>query len=140
MLRVIKKANQLKYTTKPNPVVGAIIFKANKVISEGYHEMYGGNHAEINAIEEAQKHHGKKFKDFSELTLLCTLEPCSHVGKTGSCAEFIVQAGFKKIIIGAIDPNPKVSGRGIKILKDNKVDVEIGLYEDLIEKQNKFFF
>ena len=140
MLRVIKKANQFKYTTKPNPVVGAIIFKANKVISEGYHEMYGGNHAEINAIEEAQKYQGKKFQDFSELTLLCTLEPCSHIGKTGSCAEFIVQSGFKNIIIGAIDPNPKVSGRGIEILRNNKINVEVGVCEDLVEKQNKFFF
>ena len=69
MLRVIKKAGQFKYTTKPNPVVGAIILKENEIIAEGYHEIYGENHAEINAIEEAKKYLGTKFQDFSELTL-----------------------------------------------------------------------
>ena len=140
MLRAITKAEKFKYTAKPNPVVGAIIIKENEIISEGYHEIYGENHAEINAIEEAQKYQGKKFQNFSELSLMCTLEPCSHVGKTGSCAEFIVKTGFKKVIIGAIDPNPRVAGRGIKILEDNKIKVESGLCKNLVEKQNKFFF
>ena len=140
MLRAITKANKFKYTAKPNPVVGAIIMQGSEIISEGYHEIYGKNHAEINAIEEAQKHLGKKFENFSDLSLICTLEPCSHVGKTGSCAEFIVKKGFKKVIIGAIDPNPKVAGRGIKILESNDIEVEYGLFEDLVEKQNKNFF
>ena len=140
MLRAITKANKFKYTAKPNPVVGAIIIQGSEIISEGYHEIYGKNHAEINAIEEAQKHLGKKFENFSDLSLICTLEPCSHVGKTGSCAEFIVKKGFKKVIIGAIDPNPKVAGRGIKILESNGIEVEYGLFGDLVEKQNKNFF
>jgi diaminohydroxyphosphoribosylaminopyrimidine deaminase/5-amino-6-(5-phosphoribosylamino)uracil reductase len=140
MLRAITKANKFKYTAKPNPVVGAIIIQGSEIISEGYHEIYGKNHAEINAIEEAQKHLGKKFEKFSDLSLICTLEPCSHVGKTGSCAEFIVKKGFKKVIIGAIDPNPKVAGRGIKILESNNIEVEYGLFGDLVEKQNKSFF
>jgi diaminohydroxyphosphoribosylaminopyrimidine deaminase/5-amino-6-(5-phosphoribosylamino)uracil reductase len=140
MLRAITKANKFKYTAKPNPVVGAIIIQGSEIISEGYHEVYGKNHAEINAIEEAQKHLGKKFENFSDLSLICTLEPCSHVGKTGSCAEFIVKKGFKKVIIGAIDPNPKVAGRGIKILESNDIEVEYGLFGDLVEKQNKNFF
>jgi|TARA_X000000950_G_scaffold49934_1_gene58663 diaminohydroxyphosphoribosylaminopyrimidine deaminase/5-amino-6-(5-phosphoribosylamino)uracil reductase len=140
MLRAIKKADLFKYSAKPNPVVGAIVLKENEIISEGYHEIYGKNHAEINAIEEAKKYLGKRFKDFSELTLLCTLEPCSHVGKTGSCANFIVKTGFKKVVIGAVDPNPYVSGRGIKILEKNQIHVEVGLHADLVEKQNKFFF
>tara|TARA_X000000368_G_scaffold72444_1_gene53008 strand:+ start:480 stop:1487 length:1008 start_codon:yes stop_codon:yes gene_type:complete len=140
MLRAITKANKFKYTAKPNPVVGAIIIQGSEIISEGYHEIYGKNHAEINAIEEAQKYLGKKFENFSDLSLICTLEPCSHVGKTGSCAEFIVKKGFKKVIIGAIDPNPKVAGRGIKILESNDIEVEYGLFGDLVEKQNKNFF
>ena len=140
MLRAIKKADLFKYSAKPNPVVGAIVLKENEIISEGYHEIYGKNHAEINAIEEAKKYLGKRFEDFSELTLLCTLEPCSHVGKTGSCANFIVKTGFKKVVIGAVDPNPYVSGRGIKILEKNQIQVEVGLHADLVEKQNKFFF
>ena len=140
MLRAIKKADLFKYSAKPNPVVGAIVLKDNEIISEGYHEIYGKNHAEINAIEEAKKYLGKRFEDFSELTLLCTLEPCSHVGKTGSCANLIVKTGFKKVVIGAVDPNPYVSGRGIKILEKNQIHVEVGLHADLVEKQNKFFF
>jgi len=141
MLRAINSAKSFKYTAKPNPVVGAIIInKDNEIISEGYHQFYGQNHAEINAIESAQKQLGKKFKSFSELTLICTLEPCSHQGKTGSCAEAIVKKDIRKVIIGAIDPNPKVAGKGIKILKDNGVKVKNGLFEDLVEKQNSFFF
>ena len=66
MLRAITKANKFKYTAKPNPVVGAIIIQGSEIISEGYHEIYGKNHAEINAIEEAQKHLGKKFENFSD--------------------------------------------------------------------------
>ena len=140
MLRAITKAEKFKYTAKPNPVVGAIIVNGNEIISEGYHEKYGENHAEVNAIEQAYKYQGKKFQSFSELALICTLEPCSHVGKTGSCAQFIVKTGFKQVIIGAVDPNPKVAGRGIKILEDNNIKVEIGLFDALVEKQNKFFF
>ena len=140
MLRAINKAEKFKFTAKPNPVVGAIIIKDNEIISEGYHEIFGENHAEINAIEEAKKLLGKKFQSFSELTLICTLEPCSHKGKTGSCADFIVKTGLKHIVIGAIDPNPKVAGNGIRILKDNGIHVEVGLLENLVEKQNKFFF
>ena len=140
MLRAITKAEKFKFTTKPNPVVGAIVIKDNEIISEGYHEAYGKNHAEINAIEKAKNYLGKKFESFSELSLICTLEPCSHHGKTGSCADFIVDTGFKNIIIGAIDPNPKVAGKGIKILQDNNINIEFGLFEDLVEKQNKFFF
>ena len=140
MLRAITKAEKFKFTAKPNPVVGAIIIKDNEIISEGYHEIFGENHAEINAIEDAKKLLGKKFQSFSELTLICTLEPCSHTGKTGSCADFIVKTGLKHIVIGAIDPNPKVAGNGIRILKDNGIHVEVGLLEGLVEKQNKFFF
>ncbi len=108
MLRAISEAEKYKYTAKPNPVVGAILLKNEEIISEGYHENYGKNHAEINAIINANKQKNKKFNDFSELTLICTLEPCSHIGKTGSCAHAIVKTGIKKVVIGSIDPNPKV--------------------------------
>ena len=140
MLRAISKAGKYKYTAKPNPVVGAILIKGKEIISEGYHVKYGKNHAEINAIINADKHKNKKFNDFSELALICTLEPCSHIGKTGSCAHAIVKSGIKKVVIGSIDPNPKVSGKGIQILKENNIDVTIGIHQELVEKQNKFFF
>ena len=140
MLRAISEADKYKYTAKPNPVVGAILIKDKEIISEGYHVKYGKNHAEINAIINAGKHKNKKFNDFSELALVCTLEPCSHIGKTGSCAHAIVKSGIKKVVIGSIDPNPKVSGKGIQILKENNIDVTIGIHQELVEKQNKFFF
>ena len=140
MLRAISEAEKYKYTAKPNPVVGAILIKDKEIISEGYHVKYGKNHAEINAIINADKHKNKKFNDFSELALVCTLEPCSHIGKTGSCAHAIVKSGIKKVIIGSIDPNPKVSGKGIQILKENNVDVTVGIHKELVAKQNKFFF
>ena len=140
MLRAISEADKYKYTAKPNPVVGAILIKDKEIISEGYHLKYGKNHAEINAIINAGKHKNKKFNDFSELALICTLEPCSHIGKTGSCAHAIVKSGIKKVIIGSIDPNPKVSGKGIQILKENNVDVTVGIHKELVAKQNKFFF
>tara|TARA_B100000963_G_scaffold64595_1_gene52576 strand:+ start:1071 stop:2087 length:1017 start_codon:yes stop_codon:yes gene_type:complete len=140
MLRAITKAEKYKYTAKPNPVVGAILIKDKEIISEGYHVKYGQNHAEINAIIDAHKHKNKKFKDFSELTLICTLEPCSHIGKTGSCAQAIAKSGIKKAVIGSIDPNPKVSGKGIQILKENNIHVDVGIHQDLVAKQNKFFF
>ena len=140
MLRAISEAEKYKYTAKPNPVVGAILIKGKEIISEGYHVKYGKNHAEINAIINADKHKNKKFDDFSELALICTLEPCSHIGKTGSCAHAIVKSGIKKVVIGSIDPNPKVSGKGIQILKENNIDVTIGIHQELVEKQNKFFF
>ena len=140
MLRAISEAEKYKYTAKPNPIVGAILIKDKEIISEGYHVEYGENHAEINAINNADVHKNKKFNDFSELTLICTLEPCSHIGKTGSCAQAIARSGIKKVIIGSIDPNPKVSGKGIEILKENNIDVTVGIHRELVEKQNKFFF
>ena len=99
MLRAITQAEKFKYTAKPNPVVGAILHNGEEIISEGYHEKYGDNHAEINAIANAQKYYGVKFKRFADLTLICTLEPCSHVGKTGSCAKKIVDVGIKNICL-----------------------------------------
>ena len=140
MLRAVTNADSFKYTAKPNPVVGAILCNENEVISEGYHEVYGNNHAEMNAISNAKNFIGKKFNNFSELTLICTLEPCSHKGKTGSCAKEIVKTGIKKVVIGSIDPNPKVSGKGISILKENNIDVIVGIHEDMIKNQNKYFF
>ena len=140
MLRALTNAESFKYTAKPNPVVGAILWNGNEIISEGYHEVYGSHHAEINAISNAKKFLGKKFDNFSELTLICTLEPCSHVGKTGSCAKKIVSTGIKKVVIGSIDPNPKVAGKGIEILKENGVDVVVGIHEDIVKNQNKYFF
>ena len=140
MKRAISLAGIHKYTAKPNPVVGAILVKDDLIISEGAHEQYGMEHAEVNAINNAKKYIGKTFQSFEELTLLCTLEPCNHSGKTGPCSDAIIKSGIKKVIIGCKDPNPKVAGTGIKKLIDNDIAVELGLHEELIKEQNKFFF
>ena len=140
MKRAISLANQYKYTAKPNPVVGCILIKDNEIISEGAHEKFGCNHAEINAINSAKLSLGKSFKSFKELTLICTLEPCNHTGKTGPCTEAIISSGIKNVVIGALDPNPLVSGKGIKKLKKNGINVISGICAELVEEQNKFFF
>ncbi|MDC1190991.1 bifunctional diaminohydroxyphosphoribosylaminopyrimidine deaminase/5-amino-6-(5-phosphoribosylamino)uracil reductase RibD, partial [Gammaproteobacteria bacterium] len=140
MRRAISLADIYKYTAKPNPVVGAILLKDQVIISEGAHERFGQAHAEINAIETAKKQLGKTFDSFNELTLICTLEPCNHSGKTGPCSEAIIEAGIKKVIIGSEDPNPEVAGSGIKNLINNGIEVEVGLCKDLVKDQNKFFF
>ena len=140
MKRAISLANQYKYTAKPNPVVGCILIKDNEIISEGAHEKFGCNHAEINAINSAKLSLGKSFKSFKELTLICTLEPCNHTGKTGPCTEAIISSGIKNVVIGALDPNPLVSGKGIKKLEKNGINVISGICAELVEEQNKFFF
>ena len=140
MKRAISLADQYKYTAKPNPVVGCIIIKDDKIISEGAHEKFGCNHAEVNAINYAKTKVGKSFKSFEELTLICSLEPCNHSGKTGPCTEAIIKSGIKNVVIGALDPNPLVSGKGIESLKKNGISVTINVCSELVKEQNKFFF
>ena len=140
MKRAISLADQYKYTAKPNPVVGCIIIKDDKIISEGAHEKFGCNHAEVNAINSARTKAGKSFKSFEELTLICSLEPCNHSGKTGPCTEAIIQSGIKNVVIGALDPNPLVSGKGIECLKKNGISVKTNVCSELVKEQNKFFF
>ena len=140
MKRAISNADAFKFTAKPNPVVGALLIKEGNIISHGEHEIFGSYHAEINAIERAKKNLGSTFKSFDELTLVCTLEPCSHQGKTGPCVDAIIKAGIKKVIIGSKDPNPLVSGKGIKKLVANGISVEFGICANEVKEQNKYFF
>ncbi len=120
-----------KYTTAPNPTVGCVLVKNNKIINTGYHVKYGSSHAEINAL-----------KDVSEdnLTMYVTLEPCCHFGKTGPCSNFIVNSGLiKKVVIGIMDPDSKVSGKGIQYLRDHNIEVVIGVLEDSISQSLKSY-
>lgn len=105
-----RTSSERRGRTSPNPPVGALIVKQGEVLAEGYHKKAGGPHAEIEAIKIA----GKKAKG---ATLVVTLEPCCHFGKTPPCTDAIIEAGIRKVLIGARDPNPKVSGRGISKLK-----------------------
>ena len=139
--RAIDLARKGKYLTKPNPMVGCVIVKDSAVIAEGYHMKYGSNHAEINALEDLNKNNNISEAEFRQLTLYCTLEPCCHHGKTGPCTDAIIKSGIKKVVIGIKDPNPKVSGSGIKQLEDNGIEVLFGFFEEeLIELKKHFFF
>jgi diaminohydroxyphosphoribosylaminopyrimidine deaminase / 5-amino-6-(5-phosphoribosylamino)uracil reductase len=118
--------------TSPNPLVGAVIVKDGKIIGEGYHEYYGGPHAEVNAIKNATE-------DVEGATIYVTLEPCSHYGKTPPCAELLVNKKLSKVVISMIDPNPKVAGKGVEILKKNGIEVVIGILEKEARKVNEIF-
>jgi len=132
MQRALKLAEKgIGYTT-PNPLVGAVIVKDGRIIGEGYHKLYGSNHAEINAFENATE-------DVCGATMYVTLEPCSHYGKTPPCAIAIVQKGIKKVVIGLKDPNPLVSGGGIKILQENGIEVVCGVLQEEGKKLNEIF-
>ncbi|MCP5455384.1 MAG: bifunctional diaminohydroxyphosphoribosylaminopyrimidine deaminase/5-amino-6-(5-phosphoribosylamino)uracil reductase RibD [Thermotogae bacterium] len=135
MKRALKIAFKGTGKVNPNPLVGAVITDGSKIISEGYHKVYGDKHAEVNAVEEAEKRGiSVKGKD-----IYVTLEPCSHFGKTPPCADMIIKKGFKNVYIGIKDPNPAVNGRGIKKIIDSGINTEYGFYEDEIKIQNKFF-
>ena len=138
--RAIDLARKGKYLTKPNPMVGCVIVKDSEIIAEGYHVKYGSNHAEINALEDLNKNNNISEAEFRQLTLYCTLEPCCHHGKTGPCTDAIIKSGIKKVVIGIKDPNPKVSGSGIKQLQDSGIEVLSGFFEEELIELNKHFF
>lgn len=118
--------------TNPNPLVGAVIVKDDRVIGEGYHKVYGSHHAEVNAFLNVTE-------DVKGATMYVTLEPCSHYGKTPPCAKAIVEKGIKKVIIGLKDPNPIVAGRGIEILEEAGIEVVAGVLEEEGKKLNEIF-
>lgn len=123
MQLAIQFARQGFGSVEPNPMVGAVIMAPNReLIASGYHERFGKAHAEINAIRAA----GEKTRGAD---LYVTLEPCSHFGKTPPCAEAVISAGFRRVIIGCQDPAPHVAGRGIQKLKDSGIDVVVGICE-----------
>ncbi|MCY6355239.1 bifunctional diaminohydroxyphosphoribosylaminopyrimidine deaminase/5-amino-6-(5-phosphoribosylamino)uracil reductase RibD [Clostridium sp. ZS2-4] len=132
MRRAIELAKKGEGYTKPNPLVGAVIVKDNKVIAEGYHQFYGGPHAEINAFRNA-------LEDVKGGKMYVTLEPCSHYGKTPPCALAIVESGIKEVVIGMKDPNPLVAGRGIRIMEEAGIKVTCGVLEDEVKELNEIF-
>lgn len=117
----------------PNPLVGCVIVKNNKIIGAGFHQKYGDNHAEINAINSAKE-------SLNNSTLYVNLEPCAHYGNTPPCVEQIIKSGIKKVVIGTVDINPLVQGKGIKALKQSGINVKVGILEKECHELNKFFF
>lgn len=121
--------------TWTNPQVGAVIVKNNRVLGQGHHATFGREHAEINAFKSL-----KNIDDAKDATLYVTLEPCSHFGKTPPCVQTIVQLGVKKVVIGQIDPNPLVSGKGVKYLQDHGVVVEEQLINSELNRSYNYFY
>ena len=132
MQRAIALAKKGVGFVNPNPMVGCVVVKDNEIITEGYHEYYGGFHAERNALTNTTA-------DCKDATLYVTLEPCCHYGKTPPCTEIIIEKGIKKVVVGLLDPNPLVSGKGIKILEDAGIEVVTGVEVDKIKELNKVF-
>ncbi|WP_018250234.1 bifunctional diaminohydroxyphosphoribosylaminopyrimidine deaminase/5-amino-6-(5-phosphoribosylamino)uracil reductase RibD [Orenia marismortui] len=125
-------ARQAEGRTTPNPLVGAVIVKGGKIVGQGYHHYAGGPHAEINALREAGK-------DAKGAIVYLTLEPCSHYGKTPPCANTLIKAEVKKVVIAMEDPNPKVAGNGIKLLNEAGIETEVGLLKEEAKKLNEVF-
>lgn len=134
MKMAINEAKKGLGFTNPNPMVGAVIVKDGKVISKGYHHACGMLHAERDALANV-----KSNAITENSTIYVTLEPCCHYGKTPPCTEAIIDANISRVVCAMTDPNPKVSGKGIEILRNNGIDVEVGLLEDEARKLNTFF-
>ena len=132
MHRAFELAKKGTGKVNPNPLVGAVIVKNDTVIGEGYHEFFGGPHAEINAFQSAKE-------SVKGATMYVTLEPCSHYGKTPPCAEAIVKNKIAKVVIGMLDPNPLVAGRGVQILEENGIEVDFGYMCPELSHMNRVF-
>ncbi|MGY0400733.1 bifunctional diaminohydroxyphosphoribosylaminopyrimidine deaminase/5-amino-6-(5-phosphoribosylamino)uracil reductase RibD [Carnobacterium jeotgali] len=125
-------ARKGKGWTTPNPLVGAVIVKGGRVIGQGYHQKYGQPHAEVNAIASAKE-------DVTGATLYVTLEPCSHFGKTPPCSDLLIDKNIKRVVVGTLDPNPLVAGKGIERLRSNGIEVVTGVLEEESQKLNEIF-
>lgn len=135
MRRALQLAANGRGLTSPNPMVGAVIVHGGKIIGEGWHREYGKAHAEVNAVNSV-----KNRELLKESTMYVTLEPCSHYGKTPPCANLIVECGIPCVVVATADPFEKVSGRGIEILREHGVKVEVGMLEDEARELNRKFF
>jgi len=121
MARALQLARRGQYSAMPNPHVGCVLVREGRVIGEGFSRPAGGNHAEIEALRSAG--------DATGATAYVTLEPCSHHGKTGPCAEALLRAGVKRVVVAMSDPNPLVAGQGLEKLRAAGIAVECGLLE-----------
>lgn len=132
MCRALELAAQAAGRTSPNPMVGCVIVKDEDIVGEGYHQKAGTPHAEVHALRAAGE-------NAQGATAYVTLEPCSHFGKTPPCADALIEAGLKRVVVAMVDPNPLVGGRGIARLRDAGIQVDIGIQEDEAKKLNKGF-
>ena len=147
MARCLQLARLGEYYVAPNPMVGAVLVERRNengelgkevILGEGWHMQYGGPHAEPNCIRKAEENHPEGV-DYKQCTLYVSLEPCSHYGKTPPCAELIIKKGIGRVVVGCLDPNPKVAGRGVKMLQDAGIEVVVGVLEEECKELNKRF-
>ena len=135
--RCIEIARRGEYFVAPNPMVGAVLVDAEgHILSEGWHEQYGGPHAEVNCFRKAEN-----LSPFNIhlSTLFVSLEPCSHYGKTPPCAKLIIEKGVGRVVVGMLDPNPLVAGKGVAMLREAGIEVVVGVLEDQCRALNKRF-
>ena len=133
MKRALMLARRGEAWVSPNPMVGAVIVKENRIIGEGYHEKFGENHAEINAINRTSE-------AIKGSTIYITLEPCTHYGKTPPCVDRLIAMKPARVVIGTLDPNPLVSGRGTEALNLHGIETAVGVLEDACRQINERFF
>lgn len=132
MRRALDLAKQARGRTSPNPMVGAVVVKNGEIVGEGWHQMAGTPHAEIHALKQA----GDKARGAD---IYVTLEPCCHAGRTGPCTDALLMAGIAKVYVAMTDPNPKVAGQGIAILRDRGIDVITGILTSEAAELNAAF-
>jgi len=133
MARALEIASLARGKTSPNPLVGAVVVRDGVVVGEGYHLKAGAPHAEVHALRQA----GERARG---ATLYVTLEPCCHYGKTPPCTGGIIKAGVTRVVVAVADPNPRVSGRGIQVLRQAGIAVETGVLEAEARRLNEAFF
>ena len=140
--RCLQLARLGEYYVAPNPMVGAVLVQhsaaGDTILGEGWHEQYGAPHAEPNCIRHAEEAHPEGI-DYKHCTLYVSLEPCSHYGKTPPCAELIIRKGIGRVVVGMLDPNPQVAGRGVKMMREAGIEVLVGVLEKECREQNKRF-
>ncbi len=133
MRRALELARKGEGHTSPNPMVGCVVVKDGRIISEGYHEKYGEFHAERNALTRCTE-------DTTGADLYVTLEPCCHQGKTPPCTDIIIEKKIARVFVGSMDSNPLVAGKGVQILREHGIYVETGILEEECLKLNEVFY
>ncbi|MBR0309846.1 MAG: bifunctional diaminohydroxyphosphoribosylaminopyrimidine deaminase/5-amino-6-(5-phosphoribosylamino)uracil reductase RibD [Paludibacteraceae bacterium] len=146
ILRCLQLAEHGRYYVAPNPMVGAVLVDpvADIIVAEGWHRQYGGPHAEVECFRAADRvmkglTDAEQVARFGCLTLYVSLEPCSHYGKTPPCADLIIRKGVKRVVVGCLDPNPQVAGRGVQKLRDAGIEVTVGVEQEACRELNKRF-
>jgi diaminohydroxyphosphoribosylaminopyrimidine deaminase / 5-amino-6-(5-phosphoribosylamino)uracil reductase len=133
MRRALALARKGEGSVSPNPLVGAVIVREGRIIAEGFHQCCGKNHAEIDAIRNATE-------TIAGATFYITLEPCSHYGRTPPCVEALIAHRPGRVVVGTVDPNPLVSGRGIEALRRSGIETKVGILEEACRESNRVFF